>query len=113
MQSCDVFFYNVGNKMGIDKIAFYADQVGYGHQTGIDLPHEKEGVVPSTEWKLRNYRQKWYAGETISVAIGQGALTVTPLQLARAIGGIAMGGVWHHPHLVKASTGRRNRMFCT
>jgi penicillin-binding protein 2 len=102
VQSCDVFFYNVANKVGIDKLAFYAGQVGYGHLTGIDLPHEKEGVVPSTEWKLRNYRQKWYAGETISVGIGQGALTVTPLQMARAIGGMAIGGVWHHPHLVRA-----------
>ena len=103
-QSCDVYFYNVGNKMGIDNIAFYADIVGYGHKTGVDLPHEAEGVVPSTKWKLRNFRQKWYAGETISVAIGQGALTVTPLQLARATGGIAVGGVWHHPHLVKDAT---------
>ena len=102
VQSCDVFFYNVANKVGIDKLAFYANQAGYGHLTGIDLPHEKEGVVPSSEWKLRNYRQKWYAGETISVGIGQGALTVTPLQMARAIGGIAIGGVWHHPHLMRA-----------
>ncbi|HKE22665.1 MAG TPA: penicillin-binding protein 2 [Bryobacteraceae bacterium] len=102
VQSCDVFFYNVANKVGIDKLAFYANQAGYGHLTGIDLPHEKEGVVPSSEWKLRTYRQKWYAGETISVGIGQGALTVTPLQMARAIGGIAIGGVWHHPHLMRA-----------
>jgi len=102
VQSCDVFFYTVGNKMGIDNIAYYATMAGMGRPTGVDLPHETIGVVPSSEWKLRTYRQKWYAGETISVAIGQGALTVTPLQLARAIGGIAMGGVWHHPHLVKA-----------
>jgi penicillin-binding protein 2 len=102
VQSCDVYFYNVANKLGIDQIAFYANIVGYGKKTGIDLPHEKEGVVPSTEWKLRNYRQKWYAGETISVGIGQGALTVTPLQMARAIGGMSIGGAWHHPHLVKA-----------
>ena len=102
MHSCDVYFYNVGNKLGIDKIAFYADLAGFGHKTGIDLPDEAEGVVPSEQWKLRTYRQKWYAGETISVAIGQGALTVTPIQLARAIGGLAMGGVWHHPHLLKS-----------
>ncbi|HKE21685.1 MAG TPA: penicillin-binding protein 2 [Bryobacteraceae bacterium] len=101
VQSCDVFFYNVGNKLGIDKMAFYADLFGYGHLTGIDLPHEKEGVVPSTEWKLRNFRQKWYAGENISVSIGQGALTITPLQLARAYGGFAMDGQWHTPHLTK------------
>lgn len=99
VQSCDVYFYNVGNKLGIDNIALYADLVGFGHPTGIDLPGEKSGIVPSSQWKLRTFREKWYAGETISVAIGQGALTVTPIQLARAIGGLAMGGVWHHPHL--------------
>lgn len=100
-QSCDVFFYNVGNRTGIDNIAKYADMAGFGHKTGIDLPSEAQGVVPSTEWKMRNYRQKWYAGETISVAIGQGAVTITPLQLAYAIGGIAEGGVWYRPHLVR------------
>lgn len=103
VQSCDVFFYNVGNRVGIDDIARYAQMVGFGKKTGIDLPHEAEGVVPSSEWKMRMFRQKWYAGETISVAIGQGALTVTPLQLAYAIGGLAMGGVWYRPHLVKTS----------
>ncbi len=101
MQSCDVFFYNVGNRLGIDRIAQYAEAVGLGRKTGIDLPHEAEGLVPSTKWKLRTTRQKWYAGETISVAIGQGATIVTPLQLASAIGGISVGGVWHRPHLVK------------
>ncbi len=102
VRSCDVFFYTLGDKMGINSIAFYANLVGFGHPTGIDLPNEASGIVPSPEWKLHNYREKWWAGETISVAIGQGALTVTPIQLARAIGGIAMGGVWHHPHLVRA-----------
>ena len=100
VQSCDVYFYNVGNKLGIDNIATYAEMAGLGRKTGIDLPHEAEGTVPSTKWKLRTFRQKWYAGETISVSIGQGAVTLTPLQLARAIGGIAMGGQWHQPHLV-------------
>jgi penicillin-binding protein 2 len=99
-QSCDVYFYTVGNRLGIDTIARYAEMSGLGEKTGIDLPHETEGVVPSSKWKMRLFRQKWYAGETISVAIGQGALTVTPLQLARAIGGIATGGVWQKPHLV-------------
>jgi len=101
VQSCDVYFYNVGDRTGIDKIAFYAHQAGFGQKTGIDLPHEAEGVVPSSEWKIRNFREKWYAGETISVAIGQGALTVTPMQLARAYCWLASGGVWHQPHLVK------------
>jgi len=101
VHSCDVYFYNVGNRLGIDKIAEYAELVGFGRKTGIDLPHEAAGLVPSSSWKVRTFRQKWYAGETISVAIGQGALTVTPLQLAYATGGLAMGGVWHRPHLVK------------
>ncbi|MGH9658355.1 MAG: penicillin-binding protein 2, partial [Bryobacteraceae bacterium] len=101
VQSCDVFFYNVGNRLGIDKIAFYAETSGFGRKTGIDLPQEKEGLVPSTQWKIRAFRQKWYPGETISVSIGQGALTVTPLQLAHAIGGLAMGGAWYRPHLVR------------
>ncbi|HZT29927.1 MAG TPA: penicillin-binding protein 2 [Bryobacteraceae bacterium] len=105
-QSCDVYFYNVGNRTGIDNIARYVDQFGLGHKTGIDLPHESEGVVPSPQWKLRNFRQKWYAGETISVSIGQGALTVTPLQLARAIAGISQRGVWYTPHLLKSETGK-------
>lgn len=99
-QSCDVYFYNLGNRLGIDKIAEYAELFGLGKRTGIDLPNEAEGLVPSTRWKIRTTREKWYAGETISVSIGQGALTVTPLQLANAIGGLAMGGVWYTPHVV-------------
>lgn len=100
-QSCDVFFYAVGNRLGIDAIAKYAEMVGLGRRTGIDLPGEKEGLVPSSQWKIRTQREKWYAGETISVAIGQGALTVTPLQLAFAIGGIAAGGVFMRPHVAR------------
>ncbi len=103
-QSCDVFFYNVGNKLGIDKMAFYANESGLGRRTGVDLPSEAEGTVPSTAWKARNFHEKWFAGETISVAIGQGALTVTPLQLASAIGGLSVGGVWHRPHLLLKDT---------
>jgi penicillin-binding protein 2 len=103
VQSCDVFFYNLGNKLGIDAIAQYAEMAGFGTKTGIDLPGEAEGLMPSSKWKLRTQREKWYAGETISVAIGQGAVTVTPLQLASAIGGIVSGGAWYRPHLVKTS----------
>ncbi|MBS1825398.1 MAG: penicillin-binding protein 2 [Acidobacteria bacterium] len=101
--SCDVYFYSVGNKLGIDNIARFAEMAGLGAKTGIDLPYEASGTVPSTQWKMRTQRQKWYAGETISVSIGQGALTVTPLQLAHAIGGMAVGGVWHRPHMVKGA----------
>jgi penicillin-binding protein 2 len=100
VHSCDTFFYNVANRMDIDDIAHYAEMVGYGHKTGIDLPHEAEGVVPSRRWKIRNFREKWYPGENISVGIGQGATTVTPLQMAAAIGGIAIGGMWFQPHMI-------------
>jgi penicillin-binding protein 2 len=109
VQSCDVFFYTLGNKLGIDNIAKYAEMCGLGRKTGIDLPHEAEGVVPSSKWKIRNFREKWYAGETISVSIGQGALTITPIQLANAIGGIVAGGVWSTPHLVKDFAPERAR----
>ena len=101
VHSCDSYFFTIGSKAGIDNLAFYADLVGFGQKTGIDLPHEAEGTVPSEQWKLRNFRTKWYAGETPSVAIGQGALTVTPLQLARAYAGISMGGKWLKPHLTR------------
>ena len=100
-QSCDVYFYNVGNKIGIDQIAKYAEIAGFGAKTGIDLPSEAEGTLPSSKWKIRTLREKWYGGDTISVAIGQGYLTATPIQLAHAIGGLAIGGIWHTPHLRK------------
>jgi penicillin-binding protein 2 len=99
-QSCDTYFYTLGERLGIDRISKYAQAFGLGKKTGIDLPQEVSGVMPSEEWKIRNYKQKWYAGETISVSIGQGAVTTTPVQLARAIGAIAMGGVMHRPHVV-------------
>jgi penicillin-binding protein 2 len=99
-KSCDIFYYTLANRLGIDTIARYASSVGLGQKTGVDLPDEASGTMPSTQWKLKNYHEKWYAGETISVGIGQGAVAVTPLQLARAIGGIASGGVLHRPHLV-------------
>lgn len=99
--SCDVFFYNVGMRLGIDRISYYATHLGLGKRTGIDLPSEEPGLVPSEEWVERVFHRKWYAGETISVAIGQGAVETTPLQLARTIGGIAMGGIFKQPHLIK------------
>jgi penicillin-binding protein 2 len=100
VHSCDVFFYNVGKRLGIDRISYYAHKLGLGERTGIDLPGEEPGLVPSEAWKERVYHQPWYPGETISVAIGQGATTVTPLQLAYSIGGIVMGGIFKRPHLL-------------
>ena len=99
-QSCDVYFYNAGLRTGIDNIAKYAGLAGLGKKTGIDMPGEKEGVVPSSEWKIRTFREKWYEGETVSVSIGQGAVTVTPLQLAYAYTGLVNHGVWMKPHVV-------------
>jgi penicillin-binding protein 2 len=104
--SCDVYFYTAGAKIGIDNIAKYAQIAGLGEKTGVDLPGEKPGLMPSTRWKLQAQRDKWYPGETISVAIGQGAVEVTPLQLASAIGGMAIGGTWYKPHLVKETAPR-------
>jgi penicillin-binding protein 2 len=99
-QSCDVFFYTLAEKLGIERIAKYATALGLGQKTGVDLPQEASGVMPSEEWKIRNFKQKWYAGETISVGIGQGAVATTPIQLARAIGAIASGGVLRRPHVI-------------
>jgi len=98
-QSCDVFFYNLANKLGINRIALYATSFGLGQRTGIDLPQEVSGLIPSEEWKLRNFRQKWFAGETISVGIGQGAVAVSPIQLTRAIAAISMDGRLVTPHV--------------
>jgi penicillin-binding protein 2 len=98
--SCDTFYYTLANKLGIETIARYAKSAGIGQRTGVDLPNEASGTMPSEQWKLRNYHEKWFAGETISVGIGQGAVTATPIQLARMIGGIASGGHFVRPHLV-------------
>ncbi len=84
--SCDTYYYTLAVKLGIDTIAKYAHVVGLGQKTGIDLPDEIAGVMPSTEWAMRDFHRKWYAGETVSVGIGQGAVAVTPIQLARTIG---------------------------
>jgi penicillin-binding protein 2 len=101
VHSCDVFFYNVGMRMGIDRIAKYAKMLGLGSKSGIDLPSEEAGLIPSEEWVQRVYHHKWYPGSTISVSIGQGSVMVTPLQVAYVIGGIASGGDFKQPHLLK------------
>ena len=99
-QSCDVFFYNLAEKLGIDRIAKYATDFGLGQKTGIDLPNEVSGIMPSEEWKIRTFKQKWFAGETISVGIGQGAVAITPVQLLRALSAISMGGRMVVPHVI-------------
>jgi penicillin-binding protein 2 len=99
-QSCDVFFYTLAERLGIAKIAKWATALGMGQRTNFDLPQEATGVMPSEEWKIKTFHQKWYAGEVISVGIGQGAVAATPIQLMRAIAGITMDGKLVRPHLV-------------
>jgi penicillin-binding protein 2 len=101
--SCDTFFYTLAQKLGIDTIAKYATDFGLGYKTGIDLPNEMAGVMPSTQWEMKNFHQRYYPGNTISVGIGQGETQVTPLQLARALGGIASDGHFVRPHVVDPS----------
>lgn len=104
VNSCNVFFYNVGRKLDIDRIAKYATNMGFGKPTGIDLSGEDKGLIPSREWKARAYKtaaqQMWYPSETLDVSIGQGAVAVTPIQAAYAMGGLATGGRLMQPHLV-------------
>ena len=103
--SCDTYYYHLANDLGIDNIAAFMRQFGFGSRTGIDIPNESEGVLPSPEWKRKRFRrpeqQKWFAGETISIGIGQGYNAYTPLQLAQAMATLANDGVAFRPHLVK------------
>jgi penicillin-binding protein 2 len=101
-RSCNVYFYTVGNMVGIDKIHKWATLLGLGERTGIDLPNELQGLVPSPEWKRQRFHEKWYAGETISVSIGQGAVALTPVSMAVYISTLANGGTRLTPHLLKA-----------
>ncbi len=101
--SCNIYFYQLGRRMGIDMIALAAGRMGLGRKTGIDLAGEKEGLVPSSEWKMEALKTPWYPGETISVAIGQGQLQVTPLQIAAMTALIAERGKRIRPHLFKAA----------
>ncbi|OQC47239.1 MAG: Penicillin-binding protein 2B [Deltaproteobacteria bacterium ADurb.Bin026] len=100
VESCDVFFYNVGLKLGIDRIHEIAEEIGLGRATGIDLPSEKNGLVPSSEWKKKTYGQPWYEGETLSVSIGQGAVWLTPVQLLQLSVFVANEGVTFKPQIV-------------
>ena len=102
VQSCDVYFYTVGQRMGIETMASFAHQFGLGEETGIELPSERVGIVPSEAWKRKAKNQEWFPGETISASIGQGYVNVTPLQMASLIGTVANDGVMFRPRLVQA-----------
>lgn len=101
-KSCDVYFYQAALNMGLERIDAVLGQFGYGRISGLDIPSERSGLLPTREWKRRIYRQAWFPGETINIGIGQGYLTVTPLQLAQAAARMAMRGAGFKPHLVHA-----------
>jgi penicillin-binding protein 2 len=103
-ESCDIYFYTLGQKLGVDTIARYARLLGLGRETGIDLAGEKAGLVPDTEWSAKVRRHPWYGGETISVAIGQGPLLTTPLQIAVMMAAVANGGELVTPHLLRGAS---------
>ncbi|TAJ79526.1 MAG: penicillin-binding protein 2 [Gallionellaceae bacterium] len=99
--SCDTYYYGLATEMGIDNIHDYLSQFGFGKKTGVDMEGEVSGLIPSQEWKMKRYKQPWYAGDTVSVGIGQGYNLVTPLQLASATATLANDGVAYKPHFVK------------
>ena len=111
VHSCDVFFYTVGQRMGIDTIASYATQFGLGRETGLELPSERGGIVPSTAWKERVRHEPWWPGETVSASIGQGYVTVTPLQMAYLTATVANGGTVFRPRLVRGINERATGVY--
>lgn len=110
VQSCDVYFYTVGRQIGIERLADYAFRFGLGQPTGIELASEKGGLIPTPQWKARVKGEPWFPGETISASIGQGFITVTPLQMAHLAAAVSQSGLRYRPYLIKAirerSTGR-------
>lgn len=102
VHSCDVYFYTIGQRMGIDVIAEFGKDFGLGKATGVELPSERSGIMPSTAWKQKAKNEQWLPGETISAAIGQGYVTVTPLQMASLVGTVANDGINYRPRLVQA-----------
>jgi len=101
-KSCNTYFYTIGNMVGVDRIHKWAAALGLAGRTGIDLPNESDSLVPSTAWKKARTGEKWYAGETISVSIGQGQVSVTPMALASLYAAVANGGIHYPPRLLKA-----------
>jgi penicillin-binding protein 2 len=100
-ESCDVFFYQVGQRLGVDRLAAYAKKLGLGARSGIELEHEKAGIVPTKDWKRKRFKEKWHEGETLSVAIGQGFNNMTPLQICLMTAAIANGGKIYQPQIVE------------
>lgn len=103
-ESCDVYYYNLGCKMPIDRIAYYCSLFGLGKKCGINLPQEKSGFIPTSSWKLKRFHDQWYRGETLSTSIGQGYVLATPLQMAAAYVPFANGGTYYRPQLITEIT---------
>jgi len=102
IESCDVYFYQVGQRVGVDKLAEYAKKLGLGVRSGVELEHEKQGIIPTKAWKRKRFKDKWHEGETLSVAIGQGFNNVTPLQICIMTSVIANGGKMYQPQIVES-----------
>lgn len=113
VESCDVYFYSVGMRLGVDNIAKYANSLGLGKKTGIELEHEKGGINPSSAWKQQRYKEKWQEGETLSVAIGQGYVLTTPLQLCRTTAAVVNGGTLYRPQMVHSITAPNGKVLKT
>jgi len=110
-QSCDVFFYEMGKRLGVDNIAKYARKLGLGRKTGVAINREEKGLVPTEAWKKRVYKQRWVGGETLSVAIGQGAMQVTPIQLAVAFSTVVNGGTIYEPRIALRSMDENGKVI--
>lgn len=113
-ESCDVYFYHTGQKVGVDRLAKYAESLGLGQKTGINMEHEQAGLIPTSAWKKTKYKESWHEGETLSIAIGQGYDSTTPLQICQMTAAIANGGTRYQPQyieMVKGSDGKAIKNF--
>jgi penicillin-binding protein 2 len=113
VQSCDVYFYTMGERIGWDRIAQYARELGYGSLTGILLPDEKPGLIPTTEWKQKRTKEAWYAGDTYINSIGQGFVLVSPIQACQLMSVVANGGIFYRPRLLKETRNRETGEITT
>ena len=103
-ESCDVYFYQVGERLGVDRLAMYARKFGLGQKTGVEMEHEKSGLIPTKDWKRKRHNEKWHKGETLSIAIGQGFNLLTPLQVCLMTAATANGGKIYKPQIIESVT---------
>ena len=101
IQSCDVYFYRLGERLTVDRMSDYSFKAGFGNRTGIDLPHENPGIIPTRKWKRKRFGERWQGGENLNMAIGQGYTLVSPLQVARYVAAVVNGGKLMKPLLLE------------